>query len=129
MANPNPSPPPPEHRFQKGQSGNPGGYSKARRAQAAILKLMDEMGDDRDIAVAIYAKATGRKSLLKDQAEEEGKRSPEFTWWKELVDRVDGPITQSIEAEVKTDERRVVVLPPKRGDGGPAGPPDGVPGD
>ncbi len=82
-----PSPPPPEHtRFKPGQSGNPAGYSKARRVSAALDRLLDEIGgSDKDLALTLYAMATGRKELIKG-------RKPEFMWFQALMERTDGKV-------------------------------------
>ncbi|MHB8397322.1 MAG: hypothetical protein ACYDCI_00085 [Candidatus Limnocylindrales bacterium] len=77
--------PNPDTQFKPGQSGNPGGHSSTRRLASAIIRLLDEEGLDRDVALTLVAKALGRKDILKD-------RAPDYVWFRELLDRVDGPL-------------------------------------
>lgn len=101
--------------WKPGQSGNPSGYSKGRRAAAAIAKFMDEFAADPDLGRAVVAMATGRKKYLKDAEEDGGVRTPEVAWFLALRDTIDGKPVDKVEAEVTTDvNSRVVVLPAKR---------------
>jgi hypothetical protein len=50
VANPNPKPPPEHTRWKPGQSGNPAGHSRGRRATDELIRLIEEKGADRAIA-------------------------------------------------------------------------------
>jgi hypothetical protein len=79
-----PTPLPPEHtRWKKGQSGNPSGYSRRRRLSDAVARAIEAQGLDSPIAQTLLAMALGDKDKL------EG-RTPEFQWFKLLVEMVDG---------------------------------------
>ena len=69
--------------FAPGQSGNPGGYSKGRRLAAALNELIDENGD-----LPVLAK------VWLDAA-----KAGDYRFFRELLDRVDGPIEQAIKQE------------------------------
>ncbi len=64
----NPSPAPrPENLtpWQPGQSGNPAGHSRGRRIAAAITRLIDEKGLEREIALTLIGMALGRRKMLR----------------------------------------------------------------
>ena len=111
MANPNPSP---ETRFQPGNTSGKGA-PRGPRITTRLLKLLEERKSDEDVAEVWLAAALGDEEMLRG-------RKPNFAFFKELLDRVEGKPADKLEAEVNGG--RVVVLPPKRGDGGPAGAPD-----
>ena len=98
-----PSPPPPEHtRWKPGQSGNPAGHSKARRVSAALDRLLDEIGgSDKDLALTLYAMATGRKELIKG-------RKPEFMWFQALMERTDGKVPMPKDNSNSDDDARTI---------------------
>ncbi len=86
QGNPNPAPRPENLTpWQPGQSGNPAGHSRGRRVAAAITRLIDEKGLEREIALTLIAMALGRRKMLKG-------RKPEYRWFRELLNRVDGPV-------------------------------------
>jgi hypothetical protein len=85
--------PNPDTQFRPGASGNPGGFSGGRRIGNAINRLLDEKKLDAEIALTLVAKALGRKNLLNG-------REPEYPWFRELLDRVDGPANLRQTADV-----------------------------
>ncbi len=83
MANRHPQPHPENLRpFHPGSSGNPAGSSKRARLRAAIIRLLDEKELD-----ATFAKA-GMDEALKGV----------FLFWREILNRVDGPIEPAMAA-------------------------------
>ncbi len=99
----NPSPAPrPENLtpWQPGQSGNPAGHSRGRRIAAAITRLIDEKGLEREIALTLIGMALGRRKMLRG-------RKPEYQWFRELLNRVDGPVGKD-EDEGKIDWAELV---------------------
>jgi len=95
MANPNPVPPPKEYRWKPGQSGNPAGYSRGRRLADALREAIDRDNLEESLIQTWLGKALGRPDML-------GGREPDWPWFKELVDRLDGKAVglESITAEV-----------------------------
>jgi len=67
--------PNPKSQFKRGQSGNPAGYSRGRRATDTLLALIDEVGADKAIAKRWL------KSIL----------DGDFRYFKEYLERVEGP--------------------------------------
>jgi hypothetical protein len=112
--------PNPDTQFKPGQSGNPGGHSSGRRLASAIIRLLDEKGLDRDVALTLIAKALGRLDIL-DSKIPDGKggfrvekRTPDFAWFKQLMDVVDGPLGYRSDApptSVPTDEPKRIEIP------------------
>lgn len=78
-------------------SGNPGGFSGGRRIAKAILSVIDEKGLDREIALTLVAKALGKVEIL-------GNRKPEYAWFREMLDRIDGPVSASEPADMASAE-------------------------
>lgn len=74
MANPNPSP---STRFKPGHSGGPGGPGKGRRATSELLKLIEERGADRAIAVKWL------QEILQG----------DFRYFQAFLDRTEGKVT------------------------------------
>lgn len=95
MANPNPSP---ATRFKPGQSGNPGGGSKKRRATDEILALIAEKKADRAIA------AKWLQAIL------EG----DFRYFQAYLDRVEGKVPDVIKTQTSDDEPDPRILPARR---------------
>ena len=90
MANPNPNP---STRFKKGQSGNPGGMTKARR------QLLDEAAD---MAAQIqHRMLEATLAMMREHPEKE--KALEFLsadtrqLMKELLDRAEGTAKQSVD--------------------------------
>ena len=92
--------------FVPGQSGNPGGYSRGRRIRNAIHRMLDEKGLERTIALTFYAMATGDRKPLNG-------RKPSLRWFREFLDRVDGPVGKS-DADDKAEAATAGDEPPKR---------------
>lgn len=90
MANPNPNP---STRFKKGQSGNPGGMTKARR------QLLDEAADMAAQVQHRLLEAT--VSMLREHPEKEKVAelvTPDLRQiMKELLDRAEGTAKQSVD--------------------------------
>lgn len=79
-----PTPPPPkEHQFKPGQSGNPAGYSRGRRAVDDLLDLIAEKKADKAIA------AKWLQAIL------EG----DFRYMKEYLERRDGKVKDEVEVK------------------------------
>jgi hypothetical protein len=107
-----PTPPPPEHsRWKPGQSGNPQGHSKGRRATSELLKLIEEKGADRAIA-------TKWLQMILDG---------DFRYMKEYIDRVEGKVPIAIQNEDAPQRVRRIGGPRPGADGD--GPPGEVLGD
>lgn len=81
MANHDPKPPPEEHRWKPGQSGNPAGTTKARRDVAALNKLIEELGAEPGIAKTWLTEAIGDRKNGRD---------PNFQFFRLLVEYRNG---------------------------------------
>ena len=81
--------PPVEHRFQPGQSGNPRGRPPERPIAAAIRDLLDR--DDGEALTAIAAVTVSKA------------RSGDFRFIRELLDRIDGKVTDRLELNGNPD--------------------------
>lgn len=114
MSFPNPS-----TQFKPGQSGNPHGRPRKRIITDEAIDYLSQPHPKHEGKTRARVIA----ERMVDRAEDEDEAR------EKLLDRVEGKPTQSVEAEVNTNERRVLVLPARRGDGdgGPVGPADGVP--
>jgi len=68
----------------------------------ALDRLLDEIGgSDKDLALTLYAMATGRKNLI-------GDRKPEFMWFQALMERVEGKVTEPVAIDDRRDGVRAV---------------------
>ena len=74
------------HRWKKGQSGNPGGRPKSRPITEAMRKAL-EAGDL--ASMADLAKTGIEKAMAGDHR-----------FWHDVMDRLDGPVRQEIQADV-----------------------------
>jgi hypothetical protein len=107
-----PTPPPPEHsRWKPGQSGNPKGYSRGRRAVDHVLELIEEKDADRAVAEVWF------KAILER----------DFRYFKEYLDRRDGKVADRHEHDFAnfTDEELRAILsgsPDRSGEAGPDAP-------
>jgi hypothetical protein len=72
------------HQFKPGQSGNPGGRPKGRRAVDDLLDLIQEKGADRAVAVKWL------EAIL----------AGDFRYMKEYLERKDGKVPDRIQADV-----------------------------
>lgn len=79
--------PPVEYQFKPGQSGNPGGRPKGQSITAKLRAIVD--ADDGAVAIAL-AEAAKKAALEGD-----------FRFWKELCDRIDGPIRQQLDQTIQ----------------------------
>lgn len=79
--------PPVEHRFKKGSPGSPG-RPRSRPLTMAVREAL----------------ARGDVASVRDLAETALRRAKagDFRFWKEILDRLDGPVRQEIAAEVTT---------------------------
>jgi hypothetical protein len=93
-------------KWQKGQPGNPKGGSRKRSLTAAFKRLLKEKGFDKDLALVVMAMATGRKDLLeyKDINGNRAVRKPEYVWFRELIERLEGKVPDRLEADLKVEE-------------------------
>ncbi len=82
--------------WQKGQSGNPKGYSRGRRAIDHLMDLIEEEDLDKIIAKKW-------KDMIMDG---------DFRYMKEYLDRRDGKVKETVEIEQKTAPV-IVELPAK----------------
>lgn len=119
--------PNPDTQFKPGQTGNPTGYSRARRISAMVEQLIDEHGLTREFALTWIAKALGREELLLDKKTGEA-RKPEFAWFASLIDRVEGkvpdppPLSDGVAySDVRDDDPDVEPRPEPNGSGGDPG--------
>jgi hypothetical protein len=103
MANPNPTPPPEEHRWKPGQSGNPRGRPPEKPIRDALKKVLDEFEGDTG-AIHALAKVAVKQALKGDHR-----------FWREVRDMIDGPIRQEMEAMLEGAPVKVVVVE-RRGD-------------
>jgi hypothetical protein len=87
--------PPKEHQFKPGQSGNPNGYSRSRRITDALLDLIAEHKADRTLA-NVWLKA----ALQGD-----------YRFFRELLDRTEGPVKQIIETHDSDQEKPRIEVP------------------
>lgn len=92
--------------FQPGQSGNPAGRPKSRPFKEAIDRALKSVGDDSDaleaIATALLVKA----------------RAGDIAAIKELADRLDGKVAQTISGDDSLDPitvRTIVTGVPRAG--------------
>lgn len=76
--------------WKPGQSGNPSGYSTGRRVTDRLAKLLEERNLDDTLALIWYGVATGDEKIL-------GGRKPDYRFFKELLDRIDGPVVSKVE--------------------------------
>lgn len=77
------TPPPKEHRFKPGESGNPKGRPKGTSIQAIIRRIVSE--NEGEIAEALVK--TAIKNALKG----------DYRFWKEILERVDGKVPEALE--------------------------------
>ncbi len=77
--------------WKPGQSGNPAGRPKGRGLTDRLRKLLEE--DNGRVADELILAA--KQAALKG----------DFRFWKEIIDRMDGPIRQQIEQRIE----RIVV--------------------
>ena len=112
MANPNPirktanlRPP-----WTPGESGNPAGYSRGRRVSDALNTVLNDLGAHEKLARVWLAKAVGDKTAL-------GDLDPDFRYFKELLDRVDGKVPakaavrlSNLDLEVMTDDELQAII-------------------
>jgi hypothetical protein len=99
--------PPVEHRWRKGQSGNPGGRPKGQSITAALREALQREHNGRTVA-----------QHLADQIIKEALRG-KFPFAKEVLDRADGKVTDNHDVNISgvppadsvlrlTDEQKVV---------------------
>jgi hypothetical protein len=89
-------PPPAEHRWKKGQSGNPGGRPKGRSITAALREILEREHNGKPIADLIAER------LVKDAL------SGKFPHLKEVLERADGKTTDKQEVTVQRGWRAAV---------------------
>jgi hypothetical protein len=72
--------------FKPGQSGNPAGRPKGTDLTTRLRKIVEE--SDQGVADALMRAAV--KAALKG----------DYRFWKEILDRLDGPVTQKQDQDV-----------------------------
>ena len=94
--------PPPVHtRWKKGQSGNPGGRPKGESLVALMRRVLEQDHHGRPI-----------KEILAERLVKEA-LAGKHAFVKELLDRVEGPVNQQHQVQVKTDWRAAVAAMPE----------------
>ena len=74
--------------WKPGQSGNPGGRPKGSGVTDRLRTILSQGDNGKDVAEALV------------QAALKAAKNGDFRFWKEIVDRVDGPVKQQIEASL-----------------------------
>lgn len=77
--------------WQPGQSGNPEGYSRARRFSDRLMRFIEENGKSDDVLRVWVGAALGDAELL-------GTNRPDFAFFREMLDRLEGKVVQPIDA-------------------------------
>ena len=75
------------YQWKPGQSGNQG--NKGPRVTTVVKQLIKEYKLEKKFAITWVAMALGDKSLLDG-------RDPNFAWFKELIERLEGKVPDSI---------------------------------
>lgn len=87
--------------WKPGVSGNPAGYSSGRRLTTALVKMIEDKGADNAIVVTWMAMALGDRTVLKG-------RTPDWRFFKELLDRIDGKVPDRIIDETPDDDEVIL---------------------
>lgn len=87
-----------------GEVRNPTGSSKKVRLTKALIKIIDEKGLWEALAQTWLAMALGKHDLLEN-------RKPEWQWFKELIDRVDGRAPELTAADDDGKRERRIAIP------------------
>jgi hypothetical protein len=90
--------PPKEHQFKPGQSGNPKGKPKGVKSLTKALR--DAVADGQTITLKVNGKSVkvGTMDAL-IQAAVRKAVGGDFNFWKEILNRVDGAVTQGVSLE------------------------------
>lgn len=92
--------PPPEHRWQPGQSGNPKGRPKGLSITTLLHQLLDKLAPGTQLSIAEALTNVAVREAMKG----------DFRFFKEIWDRVDGPVAQKLEVEGTLREERILLL-------------------
>jgi hypothetical protein len=87
--------------WRPGESGNPRGSSDKQRLTNQLRKFLDENGYEEEIVRTWVGAALGDERMLAG-------RKPVFSFLKEALDRIDGPVTQKVEAEFAAAQPRPI---------------------
>ncbi len=79
--------------WKPGQSGNPAGGSRKARVTAALRRLIKKKGGPDQLAKVWYAVMMGDPSVLPADST----NPPEFVWFREALDRIEGKVTDKVE--------------------------------
>lgn len=90
--------PPPEHRWQPGQSGNPKGRPRGRGITDRLRKLVEE-DDDGKLAAELAKAAT------------DAARKGDFRFWNAIVERLDGKVKDAPQDEHRDHSSEPVDTP------------------
>jgi hypothetical protein len=99
--------PPVEHRFQPGESGNPGGLSKKRRISNAMERLLDLSMDE----LASYQPKTVAEGLALAIIRN-GSMDPRFT--THALERTEGKVADTIRHEGGPQPLQIILAEAKR---------------
>lgn len=103
--NPNPQPPPAEHQFKPGQSGNPNGAPKGKRISTIMKELLEKELEGPDPSSGQYRKMTMAEIIALAMVKEASTGNVKAA--KEVMDRTEGKVPQPL-----TGEGGAPLLPP-----------------
>lgn len=92
--NPNPLPPPVEHQFKPGQSGNPNGAPPGRRLATLLKKILDGEIEIDDLETGLKRKVTKAEVVALSLFKQAVKGNVKAI--KEVFDQVDGKLPQPL---------------------------------
>ena len=94
MSNPDPLPPPAEHQWKPGESGNPKGAPKGPTLTTLLRKVLEGEIEMKDLETGQYRKITKAElvmiALVKEAVQGNVKAA------REILDRLDGKVPQKI---------------------------------
>lgn len=105
MANPNPTPPPEEHQFKPGESGNPEGRKPGTKNMSTILREMLELETVVDGVKMSYKDSIVRKLIKK--ADKSDLRAIQ-----EIFDRTEGKAKQEMKLDIPILPKIAFETPP-----------------
>jgi hypothetical protein len=96
-----------------GEVRNPKGYNqhtKHRPVVDALERFIAEKPEERmrELAYILYAMATGHKEALR--LSNGTVLDPDFTWFRELLDRLDGKVPDQVRADIRQQDAEPLAL-------------------